>query len=167
MLFGEVANDMVVLSDIGRVAHEGWRDLPRHFENIELDAFIIMPNHMHGILVILDDGSSPVGAKHLPSGFGLTEILAANTSPLRQRHDRDATHHDGTRAGSLSAIVQNYKAVTTRKINQIRGLTGRTVWQRNYHERIIRNQRELEARRDYISNNPMQWALDAENPNRR
>jgi hypothetical protein len=75
--------------------------------------------------------------------------------------------HDGTQSGSLSAIVQNYKSVTTRKTNQLRGLSGKTVWQRNYHERIIRSQRELEAKRDYIANNPLQRALDAEHPDRR
>jgi REP element-mobilizing transposase RayT len=165
MLFGEIINDAMVLSEFGRIAHEGWLALPQHFETIELDAFVIMPNHMHGIVLIVDNGSPSVGAKHLPSSFALAQSSAANASPLRR--DRDATHHDGTRAGSLSAIVQNYKSVTARKINRLRGLAGRTVWQRNYHEHIIRNQRELEAKRDYIANNPMQWALDAENPDRR
>jgi putative transposase len=130
LLFGEVANDVMVLSDIGQVAQQAWLDLPGHFENIELEAFAIMPNHMHGILLIMDTGDTMVGAQ----------------------------------SGSLSAILQNYNSVTTRKINRMRDLAGKTVWQRNYHERIIRDQRELEAKRDYIASNPLQWALDAENP---
>ena len=86
----------------------------------------------------------------------------ANASPLCTVPDD--VFRDGTKPGSLSAIIQNYKSVTTRTINRLRRLAGRTVWQRNYHERIVRNQRELEAKRSYIDNNPMQWALDAENP---
>lgn len=155
MLFGEVVNDEMVLSDFGHVVQDGWLQLTRHFQNVELDAFVIMPNHMHGILLIMDQGESSVGAKHWPPKRVSMQNSMANASPL---------HHDGTKSGSLSAIVQNYKSVTTRKINQLRGLSGKTVWQRNYHERIIRNQRELEAKRSYIANNPMQWALDAENP---
>ena len=75
--------------------------------------------------------------------------------------------HDGTEPGSLAAIVQNYKSVTTRKINHIHRLAGKTVWQRNYHEHVIRNQRELEAKRNYVADNPMHWVLDAENPDRK
>ncbi len=159
MLFGEVVNDEMVLSDIGRVAQEGSLSLPRHFSTIELDAFVIMPNHMHGIVLILDNDSPTVGAKHLLPKFVLTQDSMANASPLQHANSR----RDGTKSGSLSAIVQNYKSIITRKINRMRGLIGKTVWQRNFHERVIRNQRELEAKRDYIANNPMQWALDAEN----
>ena len=145
------------------MAQDGWLSLPRHFENIELDAFVIMPNHMHGIVLIMDSKMPTVGAKHLPQKPVSTQDSIANASPLR----RNAIHPNGTQSSSLAAIIQNFKSVTTRKINQMRGLSGKTVWQRNYHERIIRNQRELEAKRAYIVNNPLQWVLDAENPNRR
>ncbi len=103
-----------------------------------------------------------VGTKHLPLSLEVTQASAANASPLRTQ--TDDTVQDGTQPGSLSAVVQNYKSVTVRKINRLRGLVGKTVWQRNYHERIIRNQRELEAKRDYIATNPLQWAFDSENP---
>ncbi len=121
---------------------------------------------MHGILIIMGEGASPVGAKHLPSSLSSAQASAANASPLQTLTDDDV-FRDGTKPGSLSAIVQNYKSVTTRKINRLRGLAGKTLWQRNYHERIIRNQRELEAKRKYIADNPKQWALDAENPDRK
>ena len=134
-LFGEVVADAMILSPIGQVVSDTWLALPMHFENIALDAFVVMPNHFHSIVQIVADAAK-----------------------------QDAPEH-GTQSGSLAAVVQNFKSVSTRKINQMRELSGRTVWQRNFHERIIRNQRELDAKRQYVADNPLQWALDEENPN--
>ncbi len=129
----------MVLSPSGNSVLDGWLALPKHFANIELDAFVIMPNHFHGIIQIISD-----------------ENAKKPVSP---------ENANGTQSGSLAAILQNFKSTTTRKINQLRSLSGKTVWQRNYHERVVRNQRELDAKRKYIADNPMQWALDDENPN--
>jgi REP element-mobilizing transposase RayT len=115
-----------------------------------------MPNHFHAILLIQDS----VGAKQdLPAlpAFDLrgTRAKHENTvlSPLR-----------GTIPGSICSIIQNFKSVTTRKINQIRVNPGCPVWQRNYYERVIRNEHELDRAREYIVNNPLKWELDKENP---
>ena len=78
-----------------------------------------------------------------------------NASPLRL---------DGTKTGSLSAIIQNFKSITTRKINQIRKTPQAKLWQRNYYEHIIRDEKELNKTREYIVNNPLKWELDEENP---
>lgn len=139
-LFGEILADAMLLSPFGQIVLGVWQALPRHFASVELDAFVVMPNHVHSIVKIVGEANGHPKEQPLPA------------------------IHDGTQPGSLAAIVQNFKSVTTRKINQLRGLSGKTIWQRNYHERVIRNQRELEAKRQYIANNPMQWALDAENP---
>jgi hypothetical protein len=82
------------------------------------------------------------------------EAGEAFASPLR----------NGTLTGSLGSIMQNFKSVSTRRINKLRDNTGCPVWQRNYYERVIRNEHELVNAREYIANNPMKWALDKENP---
>ncbi len=140
-LFGEIVDMEMRLNELGRIVSECWDDMPKHFPNVELDEFVMMPNHMHGIILITVD----VGAKHLQ--------IAANASPLH-----------GTQSGSLGAIIQNFKSVSTRKINQLREPRGVTIWQRNYFEHIIRNDKELNSIRDYIAANPARWEEDKENP---
>ncbi|MCK6621639.1 MAG: hypothetical protein HUU32_05625 [Calditrichaceae bacterium] len=106
-----------------------------------------------------------VGAKH--SGQPLSSEqndVAGNASPLRrpnQHPDRPA----GTAPGSLSAVIQNFTSITSRKINRIRKTPGKKLWQRNFHDHIIRNGRELFNIRQYIIDNPLKWEVDNENPN--
>ena len=83
------------------------------------------------------------------------DTLSPASSPLRPR---------GTQPGSLGAIIQTYNAESTRRINRMIGVRENHIWQRNYYERIIRNEREYEAIRQYIINNAIQWAVDRENP---
>jgi len=91
-------------------------------------------------------------------GLGIAPTSPANASPLPQ-----ATPH-GTIPGSLGAIVQNWKALTSRRINHLRDSRGATIWQEGFYERTIHNERELGAIRQYIADNPAQWSQDAENP---
>jgi putative transposase len=107
------------LNDAGEIARRGWEDIPRHFPLVELDAFMMMPNHMHGIIMIQGRGEASAVTIHVaktPSKSG--------ASPLRQRPN-------GTQPGSLSAIVQIFKSTSTRKMNAARGILGTSVWQRN------------------------------------
>jgi putative transposase len=128
------------------VAETMWQRIPRHFPFVELDEWIVMPNHMHGILVLVDHAR---GANASPGG----------NIPSHQRPS-------GPPSGSLGAIVGNFKSVVTRRINRIRKTPGVPIWQRNYYERVIRNERELAAIRQYIRDNPRNWAEDRENPDR-
>ena len=83
--------------------------------------------------------------------------MSENASPLRPR---------GTQPGSLGAIIQNFKSVSTRMVNKRYFEPGNKIWQRDYYERIIRNERELNDIRQYIRDNPLNWDLDSENPMR-
>jgi REP element-mobilizing transposase RayT len=118
---------------------------------VELDAFVIMPNHMHGIIMIpcRGEASVPPDASQDASG--------SDASPLRQRPN-------GTQPGSLSAIVQNLKSISTRKMNAASGMSGTPVWQRNYHEHIVRNEIDLRRIREYILASPARWDKDENNP---
>jgi len=146
-LLGQVHGGAVRLSDYGELVEECWRGLPLHFGHIEVDVHVIMPNHIHGIILIL--GEAPDGGS---AGRYRPALPPSGASPLQPAN--------GTRPGSLSAIVQNLKSVSARRINQLRGTPGAAVWQRNYYEHIIRNERRLAEVRRYILENPARWDLD-------
>lgn len=120
-----------------QVAETAWQHLPQHFPGLLLDAWILMPDHLHGVLTLTVDG---------PDGAGATQ--PANSVPH----------------GSLGAIIGTYKAITTRRLNHIRQVTGRQVWQRNYYEHVIRSEPELQAIRQYIRDNPARWELAGSHP---
>ncbi len=153
-VFGEVVQDAMNLNSFGQIAEASWQTIPDHFLHVELDAFVIMPNHIHGIVVIVADALTNE----------VTQDDGRGAAVLRPYDGERKPHQIGVTPGSLGAIVRSYKSAVAKQINQLRNTSGATVWQRNYHDRIIRNQRELEATRRYIEDNSMQWALDEENP---
>ncbi|MEI6212920.1 MAG: transposase [Desulfuromonadales bacterium] len=163
-LFGYIVDGEMRLNDLGQVVESVWCGLARHFISLDLDQHVIMPNHFHGILQINDtvikDNVGAIARPHRASpGFdddsGKGEAGVALASPLLLH---------GTVSGSFAAAIQNFKSVSTRKINKIRQNPGCPVWQRNYYERVIRNDSELDRAREYIINNPLKWELDEENP---
>jgi REP-associated tyrosine transposase len=155
-LFGHVVNGEMHLNDAGEIAQRCWEDIPRHFPHAALDTMVIMPNHVHGIIAITDTPHSCKGEASVPPDTS-GDPSGTHASPLRQRPI-------GTQPGSLSAVVQNFKSISTRKINAARGAPGTPVWQRNYYEHIVRNEAELTAIRDYIMANPLRWDDDENNP---
>ncbi|CAG0982487.1 hypothetical protein ANAEL_01829 [Anaerolineales bacterium] len=151
-LFGEIIEGKMHLNTLGLKVVECWQRLADHFPHLTLDESVIMPNHFHGIVHI---GDTPdFGSPQADSGEAGESLASPLHLPLLQ----------GTVAGSLGAIVQNFKSVSTRKINVLRQNRGCPLWQRNYYERVIRNETELARAREYIANNPMKWELDKENP---
>ncbi len=139
---GEVVNGEMQLNQYGNIANENWKEIPSHFANVEIDRIVVMPNHIHGIIVLTDDRRGGVSP---PNGKG------TETVPLRKC--------------TLGQIVAYFKYQTTKSINQIRGPLGTPVWQRNYYEHVIRNENDLDEIREYIADNPLEWELDRENPN--
>ncbi len=133
-LFGEIVDEKMVLNETGRLVLCTWLDLPTRFSPVELDSFVIMPNHVHGILFL-------VGA-----GLALPEKGAASGAP------------------TLADIVRAFKSLTSIQVNRILSRIGQPLWQRNYFERVVRNDEELYRIREYIENNPHRWELDRENP---
>lgn len=102
--------------------------------------------------------ASPLGP--IPGSSPNTDYFHANASPLRSPPDRPNYRPNGTQPGSIGAILQTFKANTTRRINRITQAQGRTLWQRNYYEHIVRHQDALQAIRAYIQQNPRSWATD-------
>ena len=141
-LFGDVEQGEMILNEYGHVVTKCWYDLTNHYAGITLDAFIVMPNHIHCIIVINND----VGA-----GFNINVGAGLKPAPTDKRH-------------GLSEIVRAFKTFSSRYINQIRNTPGIPVWQRNYYEHVIRTEKEFNQITEYIVNNPIQWELDTENP---
>jgi REP element-mobilizing transposase RayT len=146
-VFGRCLDEEMALSKFGEVVAACWHDMPRHFQGVELDAFVIMPNHVHGVVVIARDNE---GARD--------NVGATHASPLPRPR--------GPKRQSVAAIVGSFKSASTRHINKLRGAPGAPVWQRNYYEHVIRNKDGLNRIRGYVLTNPLRWALDRENPER-
>ena len=140
VIFGKVIEDSVKLSPVGEIVKDVWEEIPPHFVQVELDGFVVMPNHMHGIIWIKEDSSIRVGAQH--------------AAPLPK------TNRLNVKPGSLSAIVRSFKSAATKRINAIGSDACERVWQRNYYEHIIRDDEDLNNHRRYILDNPLKWALD-------
>lgn len=157
-LLGNVENRTMVLSECGRLVERCWRALPRHFP-IELDEFVVMPNHVHGIIII-GKGEAFVGESQTQDKRRTKSKRVMN--PKEECFAPTLPH--GTQSGSLGAIIQNFKSVSARKINRVRAISGVSVWQRNYYERIVRNEDELNRIRCYIMDNPTHWETDENNP---
>jgi REP element-mobilizing transposase RayT len=158
-LFGSVVDDEMQLNEHGQIVWDVWYDLPNHVSNVVLDAFVVMPNHVHGILIINDGvvGAGSVGAGSEPAPTSTT-TLPGPTSTTRENTPTTTKRH------GLPEIIRQFKTFSARRINELRGTTGTLVWQRNYYEHIIRDEAALNRIRKYIANNPLQWALDRENP---
>jgi putative transposase len=130
---------------LAALVEDVWRSLPRHHPEASLDVFVVMPNHVHGILGLhLEAPRAQHAAPLLRAGFSMWPV----------------------RPQSLGAIVRAFKSACTKAINDSRGTRGAAVWQRNYFERLIRDDEELARTREYVASNPAMWSRDPMNPRR-
>jgi len=125
-----------------------------------------MPNHIHGIMFITDGRGTACRAQNDDGTFKGTACRAQNDDgTFKGTACRAPTERFGKPvAGSVPTIIRSYKSAVTKNINELRNTPGVPVWQRNYYERIIRDDRELDGIREYIVNNPAQWDQDTDNP---
>lgn len=138
-IFGQVVDGVMSLNEWGRVVQSCWDEIPVHYPMVELDAFVVMPNHVHGVVVI----TVSVGAQYI--------------APLPKH---GATANNVT-PNSLGSIVRTFKAAVTRIINRLPDAPHHPIWQRNYYEHIIRSEDSLNTIRAYITSNPAKWAEDS------
>ena len=138
-LFGKIIDGKMNLNQYGKIARDEWLYATNVRSNIELDEFIVMPNHFHGIIHI-----RVVGATRR-----VTPALQTNGIIL-----------PGPKSGSIGAIIGQFKSLVTKRINELRNTISIPIWQRNYYDHIIRDQRSLNRARQYIRNNPAVWEDD-------
>ena len=161
-VLGDVVDGEMIPSPIGNIVNHCWLELVDDFANLSLDEYQIMPNHFHGIVVLWESprgdlirrdliNQIPTGDTHIPTG--LNESRFGPVAGWQQMKNPKQT---------LGKIIRHFKAKATKKIHDA-GFTG-FQWQSKYHDRIIRNDDELDRVRNYIRNNPMNWQDDEENP---
>jgi REP element-mobilizing transposase RayT len=136
-LFGMISDGEMHLNKLGDIVQAAWMDLPNHYPYLELGTFMIMPNHVYGIVVLT------VGA-----GLGPAPTVEPTPTPFRY---------------GLPEIIRAFKSFSARWVNEYLGATGHSLWQRNYYEHVIRDQKEWERIHQYIESNPLQWEQDREN----
>jgi REP element-mobilizing transposase RayT len=133
------------------IATAAWMAIPTHVARVVLDEWVLMPNHLHGLLVLTDDPAG--GAPITPFDMWWAGPPEAAESP----------RFANAPSGSLGSIIRSYKAAVTRRMNRRCGTPRQKRWQRGYYERIVRDHRELERIRLYIRENPARWAADHDN----
>ena len=136
LLFGEVIDAQTQLNDLGLIVAEEWLRSSQVRIEVQLDAWIVMPNHIHGIVILTGERKG-------------TEVPVAPGGP---------------HARSLGALMAGFKSSVTKRINSFRGTPGAAVWQRSYYDHVIRNESSLNRIRQYIAENPVRWPEDPENP---
>lgn len=144
-LFGDVVDGDMRLSDAGKIVEQCWLAIPIHFPRVDLDAFAVMPNHVHGIIVLTN---RIVGAK--------------NFSPLHQYDSTTGKLPSRSPSETIGSIVRGFKIGVTKWFRK--NTVTDTVWQRNYYEHIIRSEESLQRIRRYVHENPLRWTFDGENP---
>jgi len=145
-IFGEISEGGMKLNRIGEILHDEWLETFFLRQNIKQDAFIVMPNHFHGILMIT--GTCRGVARYAP------------TAPNRKAWAEKVP-------GSLPVIIRAFKSAVTKRINKNRSNTQEPIWQRNYYEHVIRDEESLNRIREYVVYNPLKWEIDRENPYRK
>jgi REP element-mobilizing transposase RayT len=135
-LLGEIAAEKIRLSHYGEIARQCWVDLPNHYAQLALDIFSVMPNHIHGIIMLSDVGA---GLKPAP------------TRAMVTKH-------------ALPEIIRGFKTFSSRRVNKLRKISSKPLWQRSFYEHVIRDDESLRRIREYIATNPLRWDLDRENP---
>ncbi len=137
------------------MVQEVWNELPANYEGVETDAFVVMPNHVHGIIVLVGAGprACPKPQDEPRTGEGQARGPAPTVSAGAQ------TGQARGPAPTVPMVMQRFKSFTTH-------LYGATLWQRNYFEHIVRGDHDLDRIREYIVTNPVRWTLDSENPAR-
>ncbi len=140
-LFGEVVDGEMCLNGAGKMVRRVWEGMPERFPYIVMDAYVVMPNHMHGVVFL----SQTAAAADASTGETVQDVP------------------------TLGDVVRVFKSLTTVEYGKgVRGMGWvryeKRLWQRNYYERVVRNGSEMRAVREYIANNPRNWELDRENP---
>jgi putative transposase len=159
-LFGEIINGKMILNDPGKIANGCWLNIPDHFSNAILHEYIIMPNHVHGIIELKRIDPIPnqigniVGTRHVVSLPGNSEIPVRTSHVMSQRQNQFSKPIPG----SIPVIIQQYKSSVTRFVNKNNIPYFR--WQSRFYEHIIRNEQSYEHIADYIINNPANWQND-------
>jgi len=168
--FGKIIDGEMYLSDVGKIAKYYWYEIPKHFDFVRLEAFVVMPNHIHGI-VIIDDGMNldknvdldvdkamPLSLRDAHQFVGTTALpcppFAAHCPPATSSNKINRFQNQGK--GTISSIIGSYKSIVTKKAREVSAFS----WQSRFYDNIIRNEKAYEKIVNYVENNPKKWEED-------
>ena len=168
-LFGEIIDGEMHLNEYGEIVQKWWNEIPIHFPNVELGAFIIMPNHVHGIIFITTERRGEVLSPRNNPNYNIQDVNSDSTNNL----GGDASTSLSLRSArtpplqhpTLGQIVAYFKYQSTKEMNRIE--TDKAItkfWQRNFYDHVIRDEKDLQNKTDYIESNPLLWDEDEDNP---
>lgn len=193
-IFGEVINNKITLNNAGQITQDFWLQIPQHFNNATLDDFIIMPDHIHGIIVLDDERdrlNESVETLHCNVSRTKNEQLKTNPSklyirnpsriknnPSKPKTQKSLQCNDSTSAfkthnfysqispkpKSISTIIRSFKSICTKTINKLPNLNQKFIWQSGFYDHIIRNEPDYLRIKKYIHLNPLKLHLDRNNP---
>lgn len=156
--FGQVENGRMLLNEYGKIVKKYWEAIPEHYNFVKLDQYVIMPNHIHGIIAVNRPHNfiKIVGIGHGSIKSVGTEQCSVRTSKINK----------DTRYGLISKIEKSFKEMVVKEIHR-RFVDYSFLWQRSFYDHVVRVEESLEKIREYIFNNSLKWHLDINNPNRR
>ncbi|HEY2461109.1 MAG TPA: transposase [Candidatus Acidoferrum sp.] len=152
-IFGKIKDGRIRLSRLGELVRTCWVQIPEHFANVEIKEFVVMPNHLHGIIGL--NARSVDGLRLTARG-----TVAGNARP------KNAERFQKPVEGSIPTIVRAFKAAVTRRAKQELKIAEPRIWQSNYFERVLRDGREYAIASRYVMENVMRWEWDEENARR-
>jgi REP element-mobilizing transposase RayT len=158
--FGEIQDGQMILSNCGILADVFWHEIPNHAKNVELGAFVVMPNHLHGILILNGDGGTGGTGSMVETRHALSLQPQPPQPPTQQPpYGRNIAHERFQNQGknSISSMVGSFKSAVTKHANRLEIEFG---WQSRFHDHLIRDDAEYQRINDYIENNPMNWKED-------
>jgi putative transposase len=154
-LFGEITAGQTQLNEYGCIVAETWEWLSTQYDYVDLDAWIVMPNHLHGIIIVTDDHGAG-GSRTAPTAGASDDHGAGGSRTAPTGH---------VKRKPLGRLIGAFKTVSTKRVNALRDMADVPIWQRDFYEHIIRNEASLRRIREYIVNNPLRWKLDQLHPN--
>lgn len=154
LLFGDVVGEKCTLSELGRIAFTCWKEIPEHFPNAEIDSYVVMPNHIHGIIHLFDNRRGTI--YRAPTRDRVPMMDGAPTMEIS-----NLEQFGKPVPGSIPTIIRTYKAAVSRIARKDYGIEG--VWQRNYFEHIFGSEKDYENIIEYIESNPQNWKTGEEN----
>ncbi|MEJ5285000.1 MAG: transposase [Brevinematales bacterium] len=153
-ILGNIDNGKMILNEYGKIANKYWLGIPKHYENVDIDAYMVMPDHIHGLIVIYEPASSSVRAEQCSA---LTDDDALTGNSVNDMIHNDINKSNSLRNyGLLSKIIKSFKEAVTKEIRNSFG-DYNFGWLRSYHDHILRRGDDITEIRRYIFNNPINW----------
>ncbi|MFH1062156.1 MAG: transposase [Candidatus Omnitrophota bacterium] len=148
-IFGDIIDNRIYLNNVGKMVDQTLRTLPEYYQNITIDNYIVMPNHIHGIIQI-------VGA-----GFPCPNNIINQS--IHNHDNNNPINGRGNHAPTINYIIGYFKYQSTKQINKLQNTPGKKIWQRSFYDHVIRTNDSLNKIREYIVNNPATWVNDEHN----